>query len=63
MGDMDDARIVGVGMSEQARDLSHRTGFSVALESLKQALDEAGMTVDELDGFGSNVTGWLGSRS
>lgn len=60
MGDMDDARIVGVGMSEQARDLSHRSGFSVALESLKQALDEAGMSVEEIDGFGSNVTGWPG---
>jgi acetyl-CoA acetyltransferase len=55
--DLDGARIVGVYTTQQARDLSHRTGFSVALEAMKGALDDAGMTLDEIDGFAAYVTG------
>lgn len=57
MDDLKGARIVGVYTTKQARDLSHRTGFSLALEAIKGALDDAGMTLDEVDGFGAYVTG------
>src|SRR3989442_12391816 len=57
MDELDGARIVGVYTTQQARDLSYRSGFSVALEALKGALDDAGMTIDEIDGFGGYVTG------
>lgn len=63
MGDMDNARIVGVYTTKQARDLSHRSGFSVGLEALKGALDDAGMTLDEIDGIASSVTGWPPGRA
>jgi acetyl-CoA acetyltransferase len=55
--ELEGARIVGVYTTQQARDLSYRTGFSLALEAMKGALDDAGMTLDEVDGFGSYVTG------
>lgn len=57
MEDLAGARIVGVYTTEQARDLSDRTGFSLALEAMNGALDDAGMTLDEIDGFASYVTG------
>jgi acetyl-CoA acetyltransferase len=53
-----DARIVGVGTTKQARSLAPRTSFSVALEALNIALDDAGMTIADLDGFSSYVTDW-----
>lgn len=57
MQDLGGARIVGVYTTKQSRDLSSRTGFSLALEAMNGALDDAGMTLDEIDGFGSYVTG------
>src|SRR5579883_2487865 len=51
------ARIVGAFNTKQARDLSPRSGYSVALEAMNGALADAGMTLDEIDGFGSYVTG------
>ena len=52
------ARIAGVYTTRQGRVLAPRSGFSVAMEALKGALDDAGMTLDEIDGFGSNVSGY-----
>jgi acetyl-CoA acetyltransferase len=58
MDELAGARIVGVYTTEQARSLAPRTGFSLAMEALNGALADAGMTLDEIDGFGSNVSGW-----
>jgi acetyl-CoA acetyltransferase len=52
------ARIVGVGTTKQARSLAPRTSFSVALEALNLALDDAGMTIHDLDGFSSYLPDW-----
>jgi len=52
------ARIVGVHTTKQARSLAPRSSFSVALEALRGALDDAGMSWDDLDGFGSFGTDW-----
>lgn len=57
MKELQGARIVGVHTTQQARKLAPRTGFSVALEALHGALDDAGMSLDEIDGFGAYVTG------
>lgn len=57
-GVLDAARVVGVHTTVQARDLSPRTGFDLALESLLGALDDAGIPIEELDGIVSNVNGW-----
>jgi acetyl-CoA acetyltransferase len=54
----DGARIVGIYTTVQGRVLAPRTGFSLALEALQGALDDAGMTLDEIDGFGSRVYGY-----
>ena len=58
MSGIDDARIVGVYTTQQSRDLSHRTGFSLALESLHGALADAGMDLSEVDGIGSSLSDW-----
>lgn len=58
MKEFEGARIVGVYTTTQARVLAPRTGFSLALEALKGALNDAGMSLDEIDGFGSNVSGY-----
>ena len=58
MSGLDDARIVGVYTTQQSRDLSHRTGHSLALESLQGALADAGMDLSEVDGIGSSMSGW-----
>ncbi|MSQ29903.1 MAG: thiolase family protein [Dehalococcoidia bacterium] len=58
MDEFEGARIVGVYTTQQARDLSSRTGFSLALEAMKGALDDAGMTLDEIDGFCGYTTGY-----
>ena len=58
MDELAGARIAGVYTTEQARSLPDRTGFSVALEALNGALADAGMTIDEIDGFSSSVSGW-----
>src|SRR5579862_3267632 len=57
MDDLAGARIVGAYNTKQARDLSHRSGFALALEAMQGALDDAGMTLDEIDGFAAYVTG------
>jgi acetyl-CoA acetyltransferase len=57
MDDMEGARIVGAYNTKQARELSDRSGYAVALEAMQGALDNAGLTLDEIDGFGSYVTG------
>ena len=55
----DAVRIVGVHTTEQSRDLSHRSGFSLALEAVHGALADAGMDVSDVDGIASWVTeGW-----
>lgn len=58
MDEYSGARIAGAFTTVQARVLAPRTGASLALEALKGALDDAGMTLDEIDGFGSNVSGY-----
>ena len=58
MDELAGARIVGVYTTEQARSLAPQTSFSLAMEALNGALADAGMTLDEIDGFGSNVSGW-----
>ena len=58
MDELAGARIVGVYTTQQARSLPDRTGFSLALEALNGALADAGMTLDEIDGFSSSVSGW-----
>src|SRR5262249_38419867 len=63
MEDLAGARIVVVYTTKQARDLSPRTGFSLALEAMKGALDDADMTLDEVDGFGAYVTGLAANHS
>jgi len=55
---LDAARIVGVCTTQQARSLLPRTGFSVALEALTGALADAGLTVGDLDGICSDISGW-----
>ena len=45
------AAIVGIYTTEQAKSLPDRTSFSLQLESIKGALDEAGLTVDDVDGL------------
>ncbi|MFN0148384.1 MAG: thiolase family protein, partial [Dehalococcoidia bacterium] len=53
------AQIVGVYTTTQARILAPaHTGFSLAMEAVKGALKDADMTLDEIDGFGSNVSGY-----
>ncbi len=61
------ARIVGVATTEQARSLAPRTGFSLGLEALRLALDDAGLEVGDVDGIASRVSdypydrmGWRG---
>lgn len=53
----ENARIVGVHTTEQARRLEGRTSFSLGLEALNGALADAGMEWDDLDGFASHVVG------
>jgi hypothetical protein len=55
---LDAARIVGVHTTEQARSLAPRTGFSLALEALTGALDDAGLEVKDLDALYSSVSDW-----
>ncbi|MFC7550469.1 thiolase family protein [Plantactinospora sp. GCM10030261] len=52
------ARVVGVGTTEQARDLSHRSGMSLALEALRLAADDSGIDIAEIDGISSVVSGY-----
>ena len=47
MDGSDNARIGGAYLTEQGRDLSHRSGFSLALEAMNGALDDAGITLDD----------------
>ena len=58
MDPLEGARIVGAYTTEQGRALPHRTSFSLAIEALNGALADAGMTLDGIDGFCSNVSGW-----
>ncbi|HXC78908.1 MAG TPA: thiolase family protein [Candidatus Acidoferrum sp.] len=51
-------RIVGVHTTEVRRSLAPRTGFSLALESLKGALDDAGMAIHDLDGIYACISDW-----
>ena len=58
------AAIVGVYNTEQGK-LPDRTSFSLQLEAIRGALDDAGMTLDDIDGLlpmsGSNhVAGFDG---
>jgi acetyl-CoA acetyltransferase len=45
------AAIVGVYLTEQAKTLPDRTSFSLQLESIKGALDDAGLTIGDVDGL------------
>jgi acetyl-CoA acetyltransferase len=54
----DAALIVGVHTTEVSRSLAPRTGLSLALESLRGALDDAGMTIDDIDGVYATISGW-----
>ena len=55
---LDSARIVGVHTTEIGRSLAPRTGFSLALESLRGALDDAGMEIGDLDGVYACISDW-----
>ncbi|MER7006068.1 thiolase family protein [Dactylosporangium sp. NPDC000555] len=55
---LDGARIVGVHTTAVGRSLHPRTGFSLALESLLGALDDAGMTIGEVDCVYASTSGW-----
>ncbi|MCL0101711.1 thiolase family protein [Dehalococcoidia bacterium] len=46
--------IVGVYVTEQGK-LPHRTGMSLQLEAVKGALDDAGLTAEDVDGIITNV--------
>jgi acetyl-CoA acetyltransferase len=52
------ARIVGAATTEQSRDLSRRSGMSLALEALRNAADDAGIDISEIDGISSFVSDW-----
>jgi acetyl-CoA acetyltransferase len=52
------AAILGVYTTRQSKVLAGRSGFSVALEALRGALKDAEMELDEIDGFGANVSGY-----
>lgn len=54
----DDVRIVGVYATPQRRDMWPRTGFSLALEALRGALDDAGLDVSDIDGIATMVADW-----
>jgi acetyl-CoA acetyltransferase len=54
----DAARIVGVHTTEVGRSLAPRSGLSLALESLRGALDDAGMNIDDVDGVFATISGW-----
>lgn len=58
MDEFGGARIVGAYTTKQSRVLAPMTGFTLAMDALKGALADAGMTLDEIDGFGSNVSGY-----
>jgi acetyl-CoA acetyltransferase len=62
-GIFDAARIVGVHTTKPGRSLAPRTGISVALEALRGALDDAGMSFEEIDGICSDVTDWPNGES
>lgn len=53
-----EAAIVGVATTAQARGLTGRTGFSLALEALRLAAEDAGIGLDEIDGMSSTVSDW-----
>jgi acetyl-CoA acetyltransferase len=50
------ARIVGVATTEQARSLAPRSGFSLGLEALLLALEDASLKVGDIDGIASRVS-------
>ena len=50
------ARIVGVATTEQARSHAPRSGFSLGLEALRLALEDAGFEVGDIDGIASRVS-------
>jgi acetyl-CoA acetyltransferase len=52
------AEIVGIGTTEQSRDLSHRSGISLALEALRAAADDAGIALSEIDGISCLISDW-----
>jgi acetyl-CoA acetyltransferase len=54
---LQDARIVGVYTTRQARSLEGTSGFALALEAMHGALDDAGMDISEVDGIASRVSG------
>jgi len=55
---MYDAQIAGVYTTEQARDLSGRGAFSLALEALQGAVADAGLSLSDIDGVCANVLEW-----
>ena len=59
----DAARIVGVYTTEVARSLAPRTGLSLALESLRGALDDAGMTIEDVDAVYATISAWPVGRT
>lgn len=55
---LDAARIVGVYTTEQKRSHAPRTGLSLALESIHGALDDAGLTISDVDAVLGGPVGW-----
>jgi hypothetical protein len=54
---MFDACIVGAYTTVQSHDLSQRGGFSLALEALRGAADDAGIALADIDGIAAVVVG------
>lgn len=52
------SKIVGVGLTEQSRNLSHRSGLSLGLEALRKASVDAGIDISEIDGISCIISGW-----
>lgn len=52
------SQIVGVGTTAQSRDLSHRSGISLAVEAVTRAAEDAGIGLEEIDGISSIVSNW-----
>lgn len=57
----DQVAIVGVGTTPFARSLRGRTGPSLALEAARNAILDAGLTANDVDGIASSAMAYYGS--
>ena len=52
------ARVVGAGTTAVARTGIDRSGFSLGLEAMRKAFDDAGLTFADVDAVYSRITDW-----